>query len=259
MKKIKIFFVTYNANEDLEKTIRSCIDGNIDKILLSIHIINNHSDFYLPEDLLKHITVYHNTLRPDFSTGHLSRNWNQAIINGFKNIREPDCDILITCQDDAIWKKDWVESLLSIHEFYDFYTSNNGDMLCSYTPEAIRKIGLWDERFCNIQFQEADYFLRANLYHGEKSSINDSHHKRTLNETTCITERPNTGIMRDVSVPSNEFHDHCRNIFLQKWGEKIEWTGKIKDIQHSKLPSFIYYPYFEKYIDNLREKGYILP
>lgn len=259
MKKVKLFFVTYNAKDDLDKTIRSCIEGNINQILLQIHVINNHTNFHLADDLKENITVYHNTLRPDFSTGHLSRNWNQAIINGFKNIREPDCDILITCQDDAIWKKDWVESLLSVHEFYDFYTSNNGDMLCSYKPEAIKKIGLWDERFCNIQFQEADYFLRANLYHGEKCSINDSHHGRTLNQTTCITERPNSGIMRGVSSPSNEHHDLSKNVFIQKWGEKFTWNGRVTDLEHSKLPSFMLYPYFEKHVENLKEKGYIIP
>lgn len=258
MKRIKLFIVTYDAKDDLDKTIRTCIDGQIDKVSLEINVINNHSNFHLAEDLSKHIKVFHNTLRPDFSTGHLSRNWNQAIINGFKNIREPDCDILITCQDDAIWDKEWVEKLLMIHEGFDFYTCNNGDMLCSYTVEAIRKIGLWDERFCNIQFQEADYFLRANLYHPNKSSINDSHHGRTLNETLCIAERPNSGQMRPHGSVSNEHHDFSKNLFIQKWGEMFRWTGKVTDIKQSKLPSFFYYPYFEKHMENAKEKGYVV-
>jgi hypothetical protein len=132
-------------------------------------------------------------------------------------------------------------------------------MLCSYRPEAIRKIGLWDERFCSLNFQEADYFLRANLYHGEKCSINDSHHGRTLNETTCITERPNSGVVREISVPTIEHHDHHKNLFIQKWGDRFSWNGKVIDLQHSKLPSFVLYPYFEKYFEELKEKGYIIP
>jgi hypothetical protein len=260
MKKIKLFIVTYNAIDDLDKNIRTCIAGEIDKINLQINIINNHTNFHLAEDLTEHITVFHNTLRPDFSTGHLSRSWNQAIINGFKNLKEPDCDILITCQDDAIWDKNWVEKLLSIHEKYDFYTCNNGDMLCSYTVEAIKKIGLWDERFCNIQFQEADYFLRANIYHGDKSSINDSNHHRTLNETSCIVERPTSFSQHTPRAHvSNQFHEFSKNIFIHKWGNMFSWTGKVTNIEHSKLPSFFYYPYFERDIENAKEKGYIVP
>jgi hypothetical protein len=259
MKKIKLFIVTYNAKDDLDKTIRTCIDGQIDKVSLHINLINNHTNFHLAEDLLKYVTVFHNTLRPDFSTGHLSRNWNQAIINGFKNLNNPDCDILITCQDDAIWKKNWVEELLKIHEKYTFYTCNNGDMLCSYRVDAIKKIGLWDERFCNIQFQEADYFLRANIYNSENSSINDEHHGRTLNKTFCIADRPNSGQFTPRGKESNEYHGLSKKLFLQKWGEKIRWNEKITDIQHSKIPSFFLYPYFEKQIENATEKGYLTP
>jgi hypothetical protein len=51
MKKVKLFFVTYNAKEDLDKTIRSCIGGNINKILLQIYVINNHTNFHLADDL----------------------------------------------------------------------------------------------------------------------------------------------------------------------------------------------------------------
>jgi hypothetical protein len=33
----------------------------------------------------------------------------------------------------------------------------------------------------------------------------------------------------------------------------------VTDLQHSKLPSFVLYPYFEKHFENLKEKGYIIP
>jgi hypothetical protein len=259
MKNIKLFIVTYRAPEDLDKTLRSCLNGETNKIKLEINIINNHSNFELSDDLFNHVKLHNNVLRPDFSTGHLSRNWNQAILNGFKDMLNPDCDILITCQDDAIWEKDWVDDLLKIHDEYTFYTCNDGDMLCSYTIDSIKKIGLWDERFCNIQFQEADYFLRANLYNAEKSSINDAHHGRTLNQTKCIAKRPNSGQMTPRGNVSNQYHDITKNIFLQKWGEKFRWSEKVTDIQHSKLPSFFYYPYFEKNMECPKEKGYILP
>ena len=36
-----------------------------------------------------------------------------------------------------------------------------GDALTSYTAAAISKIGLWDERFCNIGWQDLDYWFRV--------------------------------------------------------------------------------------------------
>jgi hypothetical protein len=80
-----------------------------------------------------------------------------------------------------------------------------------------------------------------------------------LNKTNCIAKRPNSGQMTPRGNVSNQYHDITKNIFLQKWGEKFRWSGKVTDIQHSKIPSFFYYPYFEKNMECPKEKGYILP
>jgi hypothetical protein len=261
MKKVKVYFVTYNSPSLLKETLDSFFSStDLNKIQLETYIINNHSNFELyshHKQKVKH--VYHNQLRPDFSTGHLSRNWNQAIINGFKNLNNPDCDIVITCQDDAIWNKDWVNILLETSKDYDFYTCNNGDMLCYYTPESIKNIGLWDERFCNIQFQEADYFYRAKLYYSERSSINDSHHGREHNPTKVMAINPHSGQMLERSVISDVHHNHSKNIFILKWGEEsISWTNKSIQNRHARIPSFFFYPYFEKDIYLAKEKGYIV-
>jgi hypothetical protein len=261
MKKVKVYFVTYNSTKHLNETLESFFSAdNLDKLNLESYIINNHSNFMLEEKYMKLVKhVYHNELRPDFSTGHLSRNWNQAIINGFKNLNKPDCDLVITCQDDAIWNKDWVNILLELCEDYNFYTCNNGDLLCYYTPEAIKNIGLWDERFCNIQFQEADYFHRARIYYGEKSSINDTHHGREHSPSKLLALNPHSGEMLERSVPSNEYHDHSRNIFCQKWGEEnIQWSDKNYQKNPSKISSFFFYPYFEKAMYEAKEKGYVV-
>jgi glycosyltransferase involved in cell wall biosynthesis len=261
MKKVKVYFVTYNSPKYLTETLHSFFSAsNLDKIELETYIINNHSNFELNEEhqeKIKH--VYHNELRPDFSTGHLSRNWNQAIINGFKNLNEPDCDIVITCQDDTIWTNDWVDILLETSERYGFYTCNNGDMLCYYTPEAVKHIGLWDERFCNIQFQEADYFYRAKLYYSEHSSINDSHHGRKHNQTKVMATNPHSGEMLDRASVSNEYHNHSKNLLFVKWGEQsISWGDNPLSNTHARIPSFFFYPYFEKDMYSAKDKGYVI-
>jgi len=253
--KIKIYIVTYNDKEILEKNLTSLYQTDLTDV--EINIINNHSNFYI-DDKFKDINIFHNKLRPDFSRGHLSRNWNQAIINGFKDLTNPDCDILITCQDDTIWKPEWRDILYSIHENFSFYTCGWGDALCSYKPEAVKNIGLWDERFNGISHQEADYFIRAFLYNRNYSSINDHQHKRVWNETTNIIYRPNEVIDNSREHNGREYViNYTHNLFIKKWGiDPQPWnTENMSVIEKSIIENYILYPYFEKDI-NLTNKNY---
>ena len=161
--KIKQYIVTYNNSLQ----INNCLDSIFSKLskeelsILEIYIINNHSNLEINKEYLDNITILNNNLRPDFSTGHLARNWNQAIINGFQNLNNPDCDIVITNQDDTIFKENYINQIIELHKNFDLIQFGWGDNFISYTPNAIKRIGLWDERFCNIGYQEADYLLRA--------------------------------------------------------------------------------------------------
>lgn len=175
--KIKHFIVTYNNEKRLNLSLDSLFDScnNLDN--LDIFIINNHSNINIYDKFKYKVKVLNNQTRPDFSTGHLSRNWNQAIINGFKDINNPDCDILITSQDDTIFEKNYLEKSIELSKSFDFISYGTGDQFLIYNIRGIENIGLWDERFCNIGYQEADYFLRAIRYH-RHVSINDEHHHR---------------------------------------------------------------------------------
>jgi len=165
--KIKIFIVTYQGENHLRDNLRSLFSGHNDEFNeIEVNIINNHSEFKIDKEFQGLVNVYHNTLRPDFSTGHLARNWNQAIINGFKSLVNPDCELLITSQDDVIWKSDWYSTLTEIMQKYTFYTSGNGDAFCCYRAEAIRNIGLWDERFCTLHIMNT-------IISPERSSITE--------------------------------------------------------------------------------------
>jgi hypothetical protein len=256
-----------------------------------INVINNHSEFFLEPKYEKAVTVLHNNLRPNFSLGHLARNWNQALLHGFQDLRNPASDIVVTAQDDVIFKSNWLPTLLDLHRRFSFITMGGGDAFCSYLPEAVRKIGMWDERFCSIGYQEGDYFLRALIYNRENSSINDIQHGRvhnavgssTYNNDAAMDFRievedrgaENRGMIREDSmlitlplrnldrkkahVSSMRMYGIPNAVFLHKWGlSDTDWTAEHHAVRKSLVPNYITYPYFEKDIEGLREKNYVV-
>jgi hypothetical protein len=267
--RVKVFIVTYNGENHLRENLKSLFGGrDLDQVELNVNVINNHSNFHLDDIFADRVKVYHNDLRPDFSTGHLSRNWNQAIINGFKNLTSPDCDILIHCQDDTIWDHDWLVKLLPIMEKYSFYTSGNGDNVCCYTPEAVKNIGLWDERFCNIGYQEYDYFMRAVIYNGKHSSINDigDAYRSPWNNAPQICAYPGRDPEKEKNHrDSQQYHPISAKVFETKWGfsgSRREtgdfWNWVDQNVKETASLNYMFYPYFEKDVYNLVDKKYIV-
>lgn len=267
MNKIKIFINTYKNEDLLKNNIESLLNSDIINYNYEIIVINNYtSEFNLQsycDD--KNIKVLHNYLRPDFSTGHLSRSWNQAIINGFKSLENPDCDILVLVQNDNIFKPNWCTYLIELHNQYEFISMGAGDQFHSYKPEHIKKVGIWDERFCNIGYQEYDYFSRSFIYNRDMSSINDPKHKRVHNQVLneLISEDDNLvgGMRRDINhLNSLNYHNISKSILINKWGSEAEESWNVdylSSLTKSFIPNFIYYPYFEKDID-YNDKNYIM-
>ena len=280
--RIKIYFVTYNEHEALEQTLTSFFDTCDYNKLEEINIINNHSEFNIPDYFVDKVNVYHNVLRPDFSTGHLARNWNQAIVNGFKDLKSPDCDILVTCQNDVIFQPNWLERVQEIHEDYDFFCVGGGDCFCSYTPAAIEKVGIWDERYCGIGYQEADYLLRSVFHNPVKSSINAQMHHRSFNcLPDMISYQENSVCARNRSI-SQIYHHHSVSIAVghspsvkvfeskfdvngkgkeitpERWGKYILGLHESNEsIYSGKLLTSMLYPYFERDIPNRERKNYM--
>lgn len=262
--KIKMFIITYNNEKDLNNNLESLFLSDFLGHKVEVNIINNHSNFKINPSFAGKISILHNSLRPDFSTGHLARNWNQAIINGFKDLNNPDCDIVITVQDDTIFDPNWLSYLLELHQDFTFVQMGVGDNLCSYLPEAIKTIGLWDERFCNVGYQEADYFLRALIHNKDKSSLNDHQHRRLINPVSfSFCHRP-----ADANVFSPEHHKSMVYHYISEKVFKAKWPGVSANYWENNLiqnppskaaiPNFITYPYFEKDIYDLVGKGYIV-
>ena len=259
---IKIYLVTYKGHHRLNKTLKSLLESDIDILDYEINIINNHTDLRLNDEFLNNdkINVLHNSLRPDFSDGHLSRNWNQGIINGFKNPNNPDCDMVLNVQDDVLFRSDCFSKLEKLHDKYDLIQNGQGDTFVSYKIEAVKNVGLWDERFCNISYQVADYFYRCKVFYPEKCSINDAHHGRILNpilpnkplESQGFLVRPSA---REIGPQWNQGDwnvKYSRTLFNKKWNNK-EW--KDPNLKEAEIESYIFYPYFEKHL-SLKGKKY---
>ena len=261
--KTKFYITTYNNNQILNDWIlKSLHESDYDRDNVEIFVIDNHSNVEI-KDEYKFVKVLANNLRPDFSTGHLSRNHNQAIINGFESLIDPKCDVVVSCQNDTKVLKNWYQTLCEAMKTYTFLTIGAGDQFQAWKAEGVRNIGLYDERFCTIQYQEADYFLRAYLYNKEQSSINDKYHFRVHNEfiEKIIAETP-SGYQRDeVShLESMEQRDISSKVFHKKWGDHQfdgDWNQQDLDKSCCLIDNYVIYPYFEKNIINSAEKRYI--
>ena len=231
---------------------------------LQVFVINNHPQFGMDEKFKPQVTIFHNNLRASWSTGHLARNWNQALILGFENLKEPAADLIVTMQDDTLLQPDWLDKLAAHHHSgLDFVQFGIGDNLCSYTPEAVKRIGLWDERFCNIGYQEADYFLRAVAFLKERATVNDMGHNRVWNpRENDVIQFLQCGNARGEKYnhDSQMFHPVSRAVFAAKYGAlspenwSFDPTANFTILQ----PSYMMYPYFEKDVETLREQGYVM-
>jgi len=280
--RLKIYFVTFKEplalNETLESFFNTCDSTRFKEIC----IINNHTEFFVEERFKDLVTVLHNNARPDFSTGHLSRNWNQSILHGFKSLDDPDCDILIHAQNDVKFFDGWLNKVIELHQRFDFVATGNGDCFCSYTPDAIRKVGIWDERYCGIGFQEADYFIRSVYHNPDKTCINDYDHGRLHNNLEPLMDNPRgfdafekIGICHQSNWEEgqNELHKESaanghapsHRVFNYKFfgmtPESLltpyQFSRMSTSIYSGRLPTTMLYPYFEKHIPDRQSKNYI--
>lgn len=183
MKFMKVYIVTYKRADILNDTLEKLFNSDFSTLKnTEVNVINNHTEFYLRDEFKDRVNVFHNTLRPDWSNGNVSENYNQAFVNGIINLNKPDTEILVTLQNDAVVHPDWCKNLdvLFNQKGYTFVTGLCGDTVTAYKPAAVKKIGIWDENL-PAQYKETDYFLRALINNKEKSSINDIVHGILLN------------------------------------------------------------------------------
>jgi hypothetical protein len=259
--RIKVYIVTYNNDDILRQNLARLYSSDLLSYDYSVHIINNFSKLIGFDNYLK-LEILDNVLRPDFSNGHLSRNWNQALLHGFKDLNNPDSDLVFLMQNDTFIKRNCFSNLIEQHLNYDFIQVGAGDQLMSFNSNAVKQIGIFDERFCSIGYQEADYFMNAYMLHKDKISINDKErHERVWNPIENIFEKfidPEYGLNKDFH--SFAWHDYNKHIFNLKWGcDPQNWYQYIQTFTPSvKIKRYQTYPYFEKSIETLKEQNYIL-
>jgi len=246
--RILIFIVRYKETDALYRCLESIGNHPVDII-----IMNNYSTLMLSHP---NVTIINNAARPDFSTGHLARNWNQALLHGFKNLSCPDYDRIICLQADAIMRPSWYSAIHALDPRIHFMSLGRGDEFQMFTPEGVRKVGLYDERFCNIGYHEADYFLRNVLTHPSNCVVNDKLHMR-LHNPFCID--PDLFIeetqlnQNDDHIQSKVYHNISLRWFHMKWGISMEpesWDmSEISKMTTPKHKEIMLYPYFEHEIE----------
>lgn len=278
MKNIKVYIVTYRRPEVLNSTLDRLFNHTDFQAIpdTEVNIINNHSEFVLNEEFVGKVNVIHNNTRPDWDTGNLAQNWNQALLHGFVNLNNPAAKIVTTMQNDIVLDSSWATNLLKLHQKYTFVTGQLGDNIVSYRPEAVKKIGMWDERFITPANKEADYYIRALIYNKEKSMINDTIHGRLLNSHDALPldtseYRGGEQSWRDMKTNdiSKEGWYHTSQIFYWKWkdtwktqpayeGWLTRWPKEFVNNPPNPptVPSFVQYYYFEKDIE-LFDKNYV--
>lgn len=220
MKKMKVFIVTYKRSEVLNDTLRKLFQSDFSKLdNTEVNVINNHSDFSLDEEFKEKVNVLHNVLRPDWSNGNVSENYNQAFINGIVDLNNPQTEVLVTLQNDAVVHPNWCENLQKLFQKgYTFITGLCGDTVTAYRPDAVRKIGIWDENL-PAQYKETDYFLRALIYNRDQSCINDIVHGILLNH--------------EPDLPIESFED--RNFVTVKNGNEDVIKRRPDDAQQQSI------------------------
>ena len=289
MKNIKIYIVTYKRADVLNELLENIFTSDFKNISnTEVNIINNHSNFLINEKYKSKVNVIHNMCRADWSSGNLGQNWNQALVLGFKSLRNPDAKYVVTLQNDCVLHPNWCSNLLEMHKKYNFIAGEFGDNIVSYTADAIKNIGLWDENFQNPH-HEADYYLRAICFNKKYSLINDTMHKRIWNPnndylTLDIPDGRNIdkNLKRRADNKEQEIiWNSCRGTVINQYGFEyflFKWSGtsslpvtkqtwiknwpdelKLKPPCPKKNSMFLKYPSFEKDIINLKKKGYWTP
>lgn len=292
MRKVWVTIITYNNTPALTTNIEHLFNSDLvtsGQYEWYIEIINNHHNFYIQPEYADKVTVHHQTLRPEWSyTGFFTRDCNSAIMRAFKNLHAPLHDHLIILQDDVYVKPDFMSKLVERHNSgIEFIMSGIGDALNSFTPTAVKKIGLYDERF-QTGFHEADYILRAIQKLGKQCSISDIAHGRVWNQTdggkfyasdngthninlATRTSRAES----DLVVCPGFTDDQLANVgkrhgttwheplWKMKWGAEHRFYNWDDNFMYNviptlkqRTPNFILYPHFEKDIEGIYTETY---
>jgi hypothetical protein len=255
---MEIYIITYKNNEIFNYTLNRCIESifylkNKINIKSTINIIVNSVDEFYVTEINKNtidnngipLNIVFNNTRCKNSYGNLSKDYNFALINCFS---DPDNDFCVTMHNDAnVNSKTLYMLYLSYKMFgYTFITLGCGDEILFFNRNCIKKIGLFDEHFCTIQFHEADYFLRCKTYNNYFSSINDSFHGRIHNPINIkdnLDDKFLSGFLRGEQYHKTNSYIIMYNRFKKKHNcEPENWNNDTVSL--NKEEEINLYPFF---------------
>ena len=248
-RRVHVFIARYRETESLHRLLARVL-ASLEPRCSNVTVINNHPTNVRDSEmhsLPPRVRVHHNSLRLTETFGQLARTWNEALVNGFgHDLLHPKVDLLITLHADAELRIDWWSALQVHINSCHFLQMGRGDELVAYTPEAVRRIGLWDERFTGTTHQEFDYFLRAHLWFPEHTCISDPLHCRfahplpEANVRRVLNLSASNGFQRLVSGgwPAQSWEaqsrehavQHTELILRRKWCSTLgdKWCSNVR-------------------------------
>jgi hypothetical protein len=258
-RQFRVFVVVFKDHNRTRELVEMLLQSDLTSFSFEIVVISNFGTFAFPADNplfivnAKNLAVVNNYLRPEFSFGHLAQDWNAAAIYGFVNLTDPVSDVVASFQGDTKCAPLWARNVYEEHMRNGtlFLQSGKGDAFHSWTAEGVRRIGIWDERFVDIGYQEADMFLRAVLLEPDRVRIDDRHHLRRY--------RPASFRVLSEDGPGDrggkkQIHRHSRSFWDMKWGKRdpAAWPNetwmRIERVV-PLIPTTYVYPFFEWRLD----------
>lgn len=261
--RVTIYVITYRNDRILnEWFLASLAKSSYPREKVCLQIQNNFSDKVSIDDAHRTLInyIHHNTMRLDRSTGHLARDWNHGIMNGMVDLDRPNSDVVMLLQNDNRLEPDWYERVCKAMSENTFASYGAGDQCMLVRPACVKRVGMFDERLCNITHQDGDYFLRCIWRMPMRISINDDYHGRVHRPSPdfCPVVRTLTGSQRREGYHMASVGNHQVSVgfWRKKWpfhdrGWRSTWS-LAKSVAHSGapfVPMYMMYPYFERAID----------
>jgi hypothetical protein len=225
-RRICVYIVTYKKPDVLAENLRTLYAGLTEPEDVAVTVLSNHPDVVIPEGLPSQPRVVINTVRQANSWGHLSRDWNWALLDCFETWRGSRAEWCVLAQNDVTWLPGWDARLTEIRN-RDFISQPVGDQAMAFRLAAVQAVGFFDERFSVLHFQEQDYFLRAISRLGSRAAINDGHLPFSDWHPTgdVITRPTSSGFDEsgDGLIHTRKQYDEMQNLLLNKWGATHTW------------------------------------
>lgn len=254
--KIRVYIVTYRRDDVLNLNLRTLWAGARHPEHLEVTIISNHPQVEVAEENRRpNLRILINATRHANSWGYLARDWNFAIIDAFKTWENPDgVDWCVLAQNDVEWLPGW-DTWLAGSKDLDLISQPVGDAVVALNIEAVRRVGLFDERFCTLHFHDIDFLNRAAVALRERAGIFDGHPGAQAGDWNSpgnvLIKTSATGFVEDdPTLHTRKSWLEMRNLLISKWrfrslDQAVNRPALVRRMKPGDLPKeCLFYPFF---------------